>query len=122
MAQIAFDYRLPLTYVRVIGARREVLDSAVATTSTSYDATVTTETGADLRTLQKVLITPEELAQQKSTWTLTSDGRLKGSDVSTTVEHGARWRPPFKLERQWQALLALRCLRLVRLAGWGWPP
>jgi hypothetical protein len=90
MSDVSFFYRLPVTFVRVTGTRSQSLDIDGART-TECKATVTTEVGADFRTRCPVSLSAESLATQKTTWNLTSDGRLTGADVSTTVEPLADW-------------------------------
>lgn len=83
-ATVDFSYRLPLTYVRVTGTRTSTTD--LDKTMVVCKAAVTTELAADWRTKLDVSMSAEAMAKQKSTWNLTSDGRLTGADVSTTVE------------------------------------
>lgn len=82
---INFTYRLPLTYVRVVGTRtttQHIDDKAIV----ECKAAVTTELAADFLTKIDVSLTAERMATQKATWNLTADGRLTGADVTTTVE------------------------------------
>lgn len=90
MSDVSFFYRLPVTYVRVTGTRSESSDLDHART-TECKATVTTEVGADFRTRCPVILSAGSLATQKATWNLTSDGRLTGAEVTTTVEPMADW-------------------------------
>lgn len=90
MSDVSFVYRLPVTYVRVTGTRSESSDLTHVRT-TECRATVTTEVGADFRTRCPVVMSAQSLATQKATWNLTSDGRLTGADVTTTVEPMANW-------------------------------
>jgi len=84
-ATVNFSYRLPLTHVRITGTRTGTKDLDNKTTVVCKSA-VTTELAADMLTRLDVSMSAEAMAKQKSTWNLTSDGRLTGADVSTTVE------------------------------------
>jgi hypothetical protein len=90
VSDIEFSYRLPVSFVRVTGTRSSSSDVDDAVT-VDCRAAVTTEIGADTRTRCPVRLTEQSMATQKSTWTLTTDGRLTGADSSTTVERLANW-------------------------------
>lgn len=89
--EASFIYKLPLTYVRVTGTRSEVFDALTDNTSISCKSVVTTETAADPFTECRITLTPDALATRKTSWNLTSDGRLLGGDVATTAEPMAAW-------------------------------
>jgi len=90
---LSFTYRLPLTYVRVVGEVRTTKSSLPGEETTSVrELAVTTEVGADLLTAIRIDIDAASMATQKATWTLLPDGRLTGSSVSTTVEPLAGWK------------------------------
>ena len=92
MSDVAFQYRLPLTYVRVTGTRTAASSSLPAGpsvtggTRTTFKLTTTTEVAADLLSSYTVTLSRESLAAQKSTWTLTGDSRLTGAERSITVQ------------------------------------
>jgi hypothetical protein len=89
---VTFSYRLPLTYVRITGTRTELTDPFEDKPESDYKSVVTTEVGADLLTHCPVRLSPESLANQKSSWNLTSDGRLTGADVNNAAEPLAAWK------------------------------
>lgn len=89
---VTFSYRLPLTSVRITGTRTELTDPLDDKPESDYKSVVTTEVGADLLTRCPVRLSPESLANQKSSWNLTSDGRLTGADLSNAVEPLAAWK------------------------------
>lgn len=92
-----FMYRLPLSYVRVVGSRRESHDTVADVREEQHEAVVTTEFGADLHTRCSLTLAVDEKATGTSTWKLTPDGRLTGADLETTVDRYARWAPFVKL-------------------------
>lgn len=93
-----FVYRLPVTFVRIVGERRlttsQFQDENPVTTRESV---VTTELGADPLTAIRVVVDAGALASQQATWTLRTDGRLAGSDVATTVEPLAGWKTAIQI-------------------------
>lgn len=84
-SSVDFSYRLPLTFVRVTGTRTRTIDIENKT-ALVCKAAVTTELAADMLTKLDVSMSAEAMAKQKSIWKFTSDGRLTGADVTTTVE------------------------------------
>lgn len=96
MRTVDFSYRLPVTYLRATGSVTTTTD-VDGTATTEYKVAVTTELGADLRTRCAVSIDERTLATQKATWSLTTDGRLTGADLSLTAEPWARWRAGLKV-------------------------
>jgi hypothetical protein len=87
----SFSYRLPVTFVRVVGASHKTVSAVAGQSKTSYDAVVTTELGADSRTRQLVSLDGRHLAERKVNWTFTPDGRLSGTDVAMTTNTAAPW-------------------------------
>ncbi len=96
METVEFDYRLPVTFLRVAGTVTSSTDVAGRTT-TDHKAAVTTELAADLRSRCHVSLDARTLATQKATWSLTSDGRLTGADLALTAEPLARWSAGLRL-------------------------
>ncbi len=94
----SFVYRLPVTFVRIVGERRlttsQFQDENPVTTRESV---VTTELGADPLTAIRVVVDAGALTSQQATWTLRTDGRLAGSDVATTVEPLAGWKTAIQI-------------------------
>lgn len=90
-----FEYRLPLTWVRVVGTSTVTTDELADVQykeTVEHTAVVTTEAGVDPLTRFRVAMTAPELASSKTAWTLMPDGRLTNADTSTTVEPMARWK------------------------------
>lgn len=82
------EFRLPITYVRVAGSVDEVHDPCDPSPKRSYALAVTTETGSDTRTLQKV---PLRIGGKADlAFSLAPDGRL----LSTTVAQVSRDQGP----------------------------
>lgn len=95
---IELSYRLPITFVRVVGEKTVTTDSIVdpPTQAVQSQAVVTTETGADLLSRIRAEIEIASREKQKSEWNLLPDGRLTGADVATTVDRYAEWAPYIK--------------------------
>lgn len=90
-------YRLPLTFVRIVGGHTTATDVITGETHVSCESVVTTETGADLQTLLGIDVGTDATANRSLTINLHSDGRLKGAEDSVTVDRFAAWAPFVRL-------------------------
>lgn len=90
-------YRLPLTFVRVVGARTTATDGITGEAHVSSESVVTTEVGADLQTLLGIDFGTDAAAKRSLTLNLHPDGRLKGAEDSVTVVRFAAWAPFVRL-------------------------
>lgn len=90
-------YRLPLTFVRVVGGRTEAVDDITQETHVSCESVVTTELAADLQTLLTVDLGTHASANRSLTLQLHADGRLKGAEDSVAVDRFAAWAPFVRL-------------------------
>lgn len=90
-------YRLPLTFVRVVGGRMTATDGITHETYVSHESVVTTEVGADLQTLLGIDLGTDATANRALTLNLHPDGRLKGAEDSVTLDRFAAWAPFVRL-------------------------
>ncbi len=90
-------YRLPLTFVRVVGGRTTATDDITGETHVTHESVVTTEIGADLKTLLGIDIGTKATANRSLTLNLHPDGRLKGAEDNVKVDRFAAWAPYVRL-------------------------
>lgn len=90
-------YRLPLTFVRVVGGRATATDGITGETHVSCESVVTTEVAADLQTLLEISLGTHATANRTLALHLCPDGRLKGAQDSVTVDRFAAWGPLVRL-------------------------